>query len=453
VVILFRLLDKVFRLQENKTNVQTEVLAGVTTFMTMAYIIIVNPAILSVPKPNGAGMDFNSVMVATCIASAFATIFMGIYANYPFALAPGMGMNALFSFGICGTLGVPWEITLGIIFISGFIFVILTFLRIREMVVDAVPECIKYGTAAGIGIFIAFIGLKDAGIVTSHPTTFVTLGNLSSPPTLLGLGGLLFTGVLMARRVKGAIFWGMLATGLAGIPLNIVEFTGVFSPIPSIAPTFAKVDILGALKLEYIPPIFIFLFFIMFDTIGTLIGVGEQAGFMVKGKLPRVNQALLADATGAVVSSVVGTSPVTCYIESAAGVAEGGRTGLANIITGTLFISALFFSPITRMFGAGWHIPGTESAYLYPVTAPALIIVGSLMAQNIIKIKWQDFCEALPAFLTIIVMPLSFSISDGLAMGFISYPIIKLLSGRHREVHGLVYFLAILFIARYVFLR
>jgi len=398
-------------------------------------------------------MDFNSVMVATCIASAFATFFMGLYANYPFALAPGMGMNALFSFGICGTMGVPWEVALGIVFLSGLFFVLLTFLRIREMVVDAIPECIKYGTAAGIGVFIAFIGLKDAGIVVSHPTTFVTLGNLSSPPTLLALGGLLVTAVLIARRVRGAIFWGLLITGSTGIPLKIVEFTGVFSPIPSIASTFARIDILAALKIAYLPSVFIFLFFIMFDTIGTLIGVGEQAGFMVEGKLPRVNRALLSDATGAVVSSVFGTSPVTCYIESAAGVAEGGRTGLANMVTGTLFIIALFFSPITRMFGAGWHIPGTESSYLYPVTAPALIIVGSLMAQNIVKIKWQDFSEALPAFLTIIMMPLSFSISDGLAMGFISYPMIKLLGGRGREVHWLVYCLAVLFIGRYVFLQ
>jgi len=445
-------LDKIFKLRENGTDLQTEMVAGVTTFMTMAYIIIVNPAILSVPRPNGAGMDFNSVMVATCIASAFATIFMGLYANYPFALAPGMGMNALFSFGICGTLGVPWEISLGIVFISGLIFVILTFLRIREMVVDAVPDCIKHGTAAGIGIFIAFIGLKDAGIVTSHPQTFVTLGDLSSRPTLLAIGGLLLTGVLMARRVRGAIFWGILTTGLAGIPLNIVEFKGIFSPVPSLSPTLARLDIWGALRLEYLPSILIFLFFIMFDTIGTLIGVGEQAGFLVDGKLPRVNRALLADATGAVVSSVFGTSPVTCYIESAAGVTEGGRTGLANMVTGLLFLLALFFSPLTRMFGAGWQIPGTESAYLYPVTAPALIIVGSLMAQNIVKIRWEDFCEALPAFLTIVMMPLSFSISDGLAMGFISYPLIKALAGRYREVHWLVYLLGIIFIARYVFL-
>ena len=450
---MVEMLARAFKLRENNTNIQTEMIAGVTTFMTMAYIIIVNPAILSVPRPHGAGMDFNSVMVATCIASAFATFFMGLYANYPFALAPGMGMNALFSFGICGTMGVPWEVALGIVFLSGLFFVLLTFLRIREMVVDAIPECIKYGTAAGIGVFIAFIGLKDAGIVVSHPTTFVTLGNLSSPPTLLALGGLLVTAVLIARRVRGAIFWGLLITGSTGIPLKIVKFTGVFSPIPSIAPTFARIDILAALKIAYLPSVFIFLFFIMFDTIGTLIGVGEQAGFMVEGKLPRVNRALLSDATGAVVSSVFGPSPVTCYIESAAGVAEGGRTGLANMVTGTLFIIALFFSPITRMFGAGWHIPGTESSYLYPVTAPALIIVGSLMAQNIVKIKWQDFSEALPAFLTIIMMPLSFSISDGLAMGFISYPMIKLLGGRGREVHWLVYCLAVLFIGRYVFLQ
>lgn len=444
-------IQSLFELERAATTVKTEVMAGLTTFMTMAYIIFVNPAILSVARPSGAGMDFDAVMAATCIASALATFLMAFLANYPIALAPGMGMNALFSFGICGAMGVPWEKALGIVFFAGLIFVALTVLRIREMVVDAVPEAIKLGTVGGIGLFIAFIGLKYAGIVVAHPATFVTLGNLKSPPTLLAVGGLVLTAALMARRVKGAIFWGILATGLAGLPLEVVKFHGIFGLTPSLAPTFGRLDILGALQVEYLAPIFVFLFFIMFDTIGTLVGVGRQAGLMVDGKLPRINRALLADAVGASAGAVCGTSPVTCYIESAAGVAAGGRTGLANVVTGALFLGALLFSPLARMLGEGWQIPGANDL-LYPITAPALIVVGCLMIKSILEIRWEDFSEALPAFLTILVMPLTFSIADGLAIGFISYPLIKLLAGRGREVHGLVYALALLFILRYTFL-
>lgn len=447
-----RLASDLFKLEEARTDLRTEVVGGFTTFMTMAYIIFVNPAILSTARPAGAGMDFGAVMAATCIASALATFLMAFLANYPIALAPGMGMNALFSFGICGAMGVPWEKALGIIFFAGLIFALLTALRVREMVVDAVPECIKLGTVGGIGVFIAFIGLKYSGIVVSHPATFVTLGNLTSAPTLLSLGGLVFTAVLMARGIKGAVFWGILATGVAGLPLGVVEFKGIVGPAPSLAPTFGRLDLFGALRVEYLHAIFVFLFFMMFDTIGTLVGVGKQAGLMVNGKLPRINHALFADALGATGGAVCGTSPVTCYIESAAGVAAGGRTGLANIITGLLFLAALFFSPVAQMLGGGYPLPGAHGVYLYPVTAPALIIVGSLMIRSILEVQWEDSCEALPAFLTLIVMPLTFSISDGLAIGFISYPLIKLLAGRGREVHGLVYVLALFFILRYALL-
>ena len=452
--LIAKLTDRIhgfFEMEKAGTTIKIEALAGFTTFMTMAYIIFVNPAILSVSPPGGAGMDFDAVMAATCIASAFATFLMASLANYPIALAPGMGMNTLFSFGICGTMGVPWEKTLGIVFFAGLVFVVLTALRVREMVVDAIPEAIKLGTVGGIGFFIAFIGFKYAGIVKAHPATFITLGNLKSPPTLLALGGVVLTATLMARKIKGAIFWGILATGLAGLPLGLVKFHGILGPIPSLSATFGRLDVLGAMRVEYLAPIFVFLFFIMFDTIGTLVGVGQQAEMMIHGKLPRINRALFADAAGATAGAVCGTSPVTCYIESAAGVAAGGRTGLANVVTGLLFLAALLFSPLVRMLGEGWQIPGTND-YLYPVTAPALIVVGSLMVKNIIEIDWGDPSEALPAFLTIIVMPLTFSIADGLAIGFIAYPLVKLLAGRGQEVHGLVYLLALLFILRYAFL-
>jgi AGZA family xanthine/uracil permease-like MFS transporter len=442
--------DRFFRISERGSTVRREAIAGVTTFMTMAYIIFVNPSLLS--SPAGAAMDFDAVMVATCLASAFATILMGALANYPIALAPGMGLNVLFSFGICGAMGVPWPQALGMVFWAGVIFTLLTFLKVREMIVDAVPDCLKFGAAAGIGAFIAFMGLKDAGIIAADEATFVTLGHIHDRPTLLALGGLFFTAGLMVRRVRGGILWGILATGAAGVLADVVQFEGVVSVAPSIAPVFGKLDIAGALRVEYLEPIFVLLFFTMFDTIGTLIGVGEQAGLMVNGRLPGVSKALFSDAMGSTVGSAMGTSTVTSYVESAAGVAEGGRTGMANMVTAGLFIVAIFFAPVARMFGGGCAAPGAEGVLLHPVTAPALIIVGSLMAKIMVRIDWEDYCQALPAFLTIIVMPLTHSISNGLAIGFITYPTVKLLAGRGREVHVLIYVLAILLILRYIFL-
>jgi len=444
------MIEKLFKVSERGSTVRREVVAGVTTFMTMAYIIFVNPSILS--SPAGSNMDFDAVMVATCVASAFATVLMALIANYPIALAPGMGLNVLFSFGICGAMGVPWPQALGMVFWAGVIFTALTLLRIREMIVDAVPECIKFGAAAGIGVFIAFMGLKDAGVVAADAATFVTLGNLHAPATLVAVCGLLFTAGLMVRGVKGAILIGILATGAAAVAAGVVRFEGVVSSVPSVAPVFGKLDVLGSMRAQYLEPIFVLLFFALFDTIGTLIGVGEQAGFMVRGKLPGVTRALFADAVGSTAGSVVGTSTVTCYVESAAGVAEGGRTGLANMVTATLFIVALFFAPLARMFGGGCPVPGNENVLLHPVTAPALVVVGSLMARTLVKVKWDDYCQAFPAFLTVIVMPLTFSISNGLAAGFITYPIIMLMAGRGREVHGLVYLLAALLLMRYAFL-
>ncbi len=444
------MLDRLFRLSERKSTVRREMVAGVTTFMTMAYIILVNPSLLS--SPHGANMDFGAVMAATCLASALATILMGVIANYPIALAPGMGLNVLFSFGICGAMGVPWPQALGMVFWAGVIFTLLTLLKVREMIVDAVPECIKFGAASGIGVFIAFMGLKDAGVIVADPATFVTLGDLHSPPTLLAVGGLLLTAGLMAREVRGAILLGILATGLAAALAGLVSFEGAVVKMPSISPVFGELDILGAMRIEYIEPIFVLLFFTMFDTIGTLIAVGEQAGFMVGGKLPGVSKALFCDAVGSTAGSVMGTSTVTSYIESAAGVAEGGRTGLANMSTAALFLLAVFFAPIARMFGGGYPSPVDENILLHPITAPALIVVGSLMARMMARIQWNDYCQALPAFLTIVVMPLTHSISNGLAIGFIVFPIVMLIAGRGREVHALVYVLASLLILRYALL-
>ena len=442
---------KMFEIKEHGTSVRTEIVAGITTFMTMAYIIFVNPAILSVPQPHGAGMNFEAVMAATCLSSAITTMLMAFLANYPIALAPGMGMNALFSFGICGAMKVSWDVALGIVFLSGVIFILLTGVGIREMIFKSIPDCLKFGTAAGIGLFIAFIGFKDAGIVVAHPETLVTLGNLTSKPAALALFGLLVTSVLIAREVRGGILWGLLTTGIIGALIGIVQFEGAVIKLPSLKPTIGKMNVSGALSLAYLAPIFTFLYFAMFDAIGTLVGVGEKAGLIEKDGMKRLNRALLADATGSAIGAFLGTSTVTAYIESASGVSEGGRTGLANLVTATLFLVALFFGPIAVMFGGGYKDPVTGHI-LHPVTAPALIVVGSLMAEMVVRIRWSDVTEAMPAFLTIVAMPLTFSISNGLALGFASYPILKLVAGRGRDVHWLVYILAAVFISRYILL-
>jgi len=438
--------ERVFRLREHNTTPRIELVAGATTFMTMAYIMFVNPAILS--DPRGAGMDFGAVMAATCVSSAVATLLMGFLANYPIALAPGMGLNAFFSFVICGQMGVPWQVALGMVFIEGIIFTALSLLKIREEIVNAVPASLKLAAAGGIGLFIAFIGLKDGGIVKADPATLVGLGDLHSPPTLLALFGLAVTAVLVAAKVRGALFWGILVTGVAGLLTGLVRFSGV-AAVPAMGPTFLKMRPLEALRVEYLTPIFVLLFFDLFDTVGTLVGIGTQGGFMKDGKLPRAGQALLSDAIGTVAGAVCGTSTVTSYIESAAGVGVGGRTGLANVFTAGLFLVALFFAPLAQMFGGGCAAPG--GLLLHPVTAPALVIVGCLMMQCVAQIRWSDYSEAIPAFLTMIVMPLT-NISHGLAIGFVSYAAVKALSGRWKDVHWLVYCLAGLFVLRYMFI-
>ncbi|MCM8799811.1 MAG: NCS2 family permease [Candidatus Omnitrophica bacterium] len=443
------LLEKIFHLKENRTDIRTEFLAGITTFMTMSYIIFVQPAILSI-----SGMDFGAVMVATCLASFIATILMGILANYPIALAPAMGHNVFFVYTVCLGMKVPWQIALGANFISGVIFIISSLFSFRQRIIEAVPDSLKQAIAAGIGLLIAMIGLQWSGIIRGNPFTLVSLGNLRSKAVILSIAGTLFIGVLLSRRIKGAILWGILFNLVLGIILGIVKFEGILSKPPSISPTFLKLDIISVFKggINMLVVIFVLFFLDLFDTVGTLIGVGKQAGFITKeGKLPRAEKALLSDAIGTVEGTLLGTSTITSYIESASGISCGGRTGLSNIFTGICFIIALFFYPLIRMVGGGYKI--SEGIILYPVIAPALIMVGALMLNSITRINWQDYTEVLPCFITILIMPLTLSITEGIAFGFISYSILKLVCGKAKEVSWLIYLFSFLFILRYIFLR
>ena len=425
-------------------DVKTEVIAGITTFMTMAYIIFVQPQVLS-----AAGMDFDAVMMATILSAFIATLLMATLANYPIALAPGMGENFLFAYTVCLEMGVPWQVALGIVFISGVLFIILTLLRVREAIINAIPSSLKNAIAGGIGVFIAFIGLEWAGIIVDAPGSLVKLGDLRSPPALFFLFGFFLTAILMVKRVKGAILIGILGSALLGAITGWVKFTGFVSKPPSLAPTFLKLNILDALKFEFISITIVFFLLDLFDTVGTLIGIGEQAGFIKDGKLPRARQALLADAIGTVVGSLLGTSTVTSYIESAAGVSEGGRTGITAMTTAFLFLLASFFAPVVRAIGGGIQI---GSVTYHPFTAPALVIVGVFMLKNVVRINWDDMTEAIPAFLTLLGIPLTFSIATGLSLGFISYTLIKLLSGRGKEVHPVMYVVTAIFILKFAFL-
>lgn len=428
-------LDRFFRLTENNTTVRTEVAAGLTTFLTMAYIVFVNPTILS-----EAGVPFSGALFATCAAAAIGSLTMGLVANYPFALAPGMGLNAYFTYTVVKGLGHDWRVALGAVFISGVVFILLTLARVRALIVDAIPLTMKTAVAAGIGLFIAFIGLKNAGVVAASPATFVTLGHVTSKPALLALGGLLVTGVLMARGFKSAIIVGILAVTLASVPLGVAKLPSAVVEWPDWRSTFLQLDVPGALRLGLLDVVFVFLFIDLFDTIGSTMGLAQQAGYLTAdGKLPRINRALFADATATTAGALLGTSTVVTYIESATGVSEGGRTGLVAVVVAILFALAAFFAPLA---GA---IPAIA-------TAPALVIVGALMIRAVTTIKWDDLTEAIPAFLTMLAMPLTFSIANGLALGFIFYPLLKVLTGRGREVSPLVYILAALFMLRHVYL-
>jgi adenine/guanine/hypoxanthine permease len=362
-----------------------------------------------------------------------------------------MGENAFFTYTVCLTMGISWQVALGCVFIEGIIFILLTLTKIRQAIIDAIPGCIRYGIACGIGMLIAFIGLIDAGLIVKHPSTLVTLGDIISLPTGLSIFGLIITSVFLIKNLRGAMFWGILATAAVGILSGVVKYQGFVSMPPSMAPTFLKLDISGAMNLGLVSIIFIFLFMDIFDTVGTLAGVGELGGFMRQGKLPRAGKAMFTDAVGTCVGAACGTPTVTSFIESAAGISSGGRSGLTSVVTGLAFLLALFFSPLVKMIGGGYQT--AQGVILHPVTAPALIIVGSMMVQSITKIDWKDYSESIPAFLVIIIMPLSFSIATGVAIGFIIYAALKLFTGRGKEVSWLVYILAALFVLRFLYLR
>jgi len=428
------LLERYFRLSENQTTVRQEMLGGLTTFLTMAYIVVVNPQILS-----QAGMPVEGVVFATCIASAAATLVMGLYANYPIALAPGMSLNAYFTYSVCMGLHVPWRTALGVIFFSGVFFLILTVTRVREQIVNGIPECLKYSTAGGIGMFIAFVGLRNAKLVVANPATFVGLGSFSSREAQMACIGLALILILMTRKIHGAILIGILVTTGIGILRGMGAWPATIFSWPHPSTTWLQLDLRGALHLGLFEIIFVFLFVDLFDNVGTMVGVCEQGGFVKDGKIPRVGRALVSDAIGTIFGSLTGTSTVTSYIESAAGVAAGARTGLSNIVVAVLFLLAVFCAPLAAA------IPGYA-------TAPALIVVGALMTESIARVRWPEFTEAIPAFVTLLATPLTFSIATGLSLGLISYTLVKVAAGKFREISLLIWILTGLFILRYIYL-
>ena len=428
------MIERLFALSANQTTVRRELLGGFTTFLTMAYIIVVNAQVLS-----QAGIPADGVVFATCVASAAATLVMGLYANYPIALAPGMSLNAYFTYTVCLGMHVPWRTALGAVFFSGVLFVLLTVTRVREQIVNGIPHGLKHATAGGIGMFIAFVGLRSAKLVVANPATFVSLGNFADPQVQAACLGIVLTLILMVRRVNGAILLGILGTTLFGIARGLTHWPSSILALPNPRDTFLQLDLKGGLHLGLVEIIFIFLFVDLFDNVGTMVGVCEQGGFIKEGKIPRVGRALLADGIGTMFGAVTGTSTVTSYIESAAGVAAGARTGLSNVMVAGLFLVAMFFSPVAAAIPAF-------------ATAPALILVGALMTESIAQVEWREFSEAFPAFVTLIATPLTFSIANGLSLGVISYTIAKLGAGKHREVSVLLWLLTILFIARYMYL-
>jgi len=443
--VIQEFLEHRFLLKERGSSVRTEVLAGLTTFLTLAYILFVQPALMS-----SIGLDFGSVFVATCLASAFATLLMAALANYPIAVAPAMGHNFYFVFTVVLAMEVPWEVALGGVALAGLLFIATAGVGLREKLITAIPDSLRCAIATGIGLLIATIGLQWAGIIVASPGTLVTLGDLRTPPVLVALVGLVVTAVLWIRGFRVAILAGILSATTVAWLSDLIQFEGVAGLPPSLWPTFGRLDIGGALRPEMVPVVFAFFFLALFDSIGTLVGVGEQAGLMRNGTLPRARGALLADAIGTVVGAGLGTSTVTAYVESATGVAVGGRTGLTAVVVAALFLLSLFFSPLVSMVGGGIETP--SGVILYPVVAPALVLVGVMMVRGVRRINWDDPTEALPAFLTFVVMPLALSITDGIAFGFIAYALLKVASGRAREAHWLVYLFAGLFLVRYAFL-
>ena len=429
------MLERYFQLAAHGTSVRTEIMAGVTTFLTMAYIIFVNPDILS-----AAGMPKDAVFVATCLAAALGSAIMGLYANYPIALAPGMGLNAYFAFAVVQGMGFTWQVALGAVFISGVLFIIVSLFRIREAIVNAIPRSLKFGISAGIGLFLAIIGLKNAGIITGHPATLLTLGNLHNPGTLLAVLGFILIVALEQRKVRGAIIISILSITMVSVLLGLTPFVGIVAAPPSIAPTFMQLDIAGALNAGLLTVVMTFFMVELFDASGTLIGVCHRAGLLdAEGKLPRLKRALLADSGAIAAGSLLGTSSATAYVESAAGTSVGGRTGLTAVVVALLFIAALVFAPLA----------GTVPAF---ATAPALCYVAVLMIRGLAEIEWDDLTEAAPAVVTAISMPFTFSVAHGIAFGFITYAATKILAGRVRELSPMVGVIAVVFILKFAFL-
>jgi AGZA family xanthine/uracil permease-like MFS transporter len=421
------MLERIFALRERGTDARTEVVAGATTFLTMAYIIIVNPSIMA-----AAGIDQGAAFVATCLAAAIGSMLMGLWANFPIALAPGMGLNAYFAFAVVQGMGVPWQVALGAVFISGLIFLAVSLARVREWLVNGIPLSLKLGIAAGIGFFLGLIGLKAMGMVVAHPATLVSLGKLSEPPVLLGAAGFVLIAGLSARRVPGAIVIGILATALAGLPLGLTSFRGVVDLPPSLAPTFLQLDIRGALALGVAGIVFTFFLVDLLDNTGTLIATTHRAGLMNRdGTVPNLGRALQADSGGAIIGASLGTSTTVSYIESAAGIQAGGRTGLTAVVVALLFLVALFLAPLAT------SVPAFA-------TAPALVFVACLMAQALRDIAWDDATDYVPAVVTTLAMPFTFSIATGIGLGFIAHALLKTVAGRGREVSGAVWLIAAL---------
>lgn len=443
-------MKRYFRFEEHQTNFKREILGGLTTFLSMAYILAVNPQVLSLAGVDGVSpdqkMDKGAIFVATALAAFVGCLFMGIIARYPIALAPGMGLNAFFAFTVVLTMGIPWQTGLTGVLFSGFIFAILTATGLRETIINAIPFEMKMAVSSGIGLFITFVGLQSSGIITNQDATLVTLGKLTEPHVLLAVFGIVITIILYAKKVQGAIFIGMVLTAIAGlITQQIAPPTGVIGKVPSIAPTFGAAfeafqDPAQLFTVQFLIVILTFLFIDFFDTAGTIVAVASQAGFMKNNRLPRAGRALFSDSLATMVGAIFGTTTTTSYIESTSGVAVGARTGFASIITGFCFLLALFFSPLMAVVTPA-------------VTTPALVVVGVLMASNLASISWKNFEVAVPAFVTIIMMPLSYSIATGIACGFIFYPITMVLTKRHREVHPIMYALLVIFILYFVFVH
>ncbi|WP_139852404.1 NCS2 family permease [Acinetobacter pullicarnis] len=427
------LLERLFKLSENRTDFKTEVLAGFTTFLTMCYIIIVNPDILSL-----TGMDFGAVFVATCLAAAIGCFVMGLIANYPIALAPGMGLNAYFTFSVCLGMGVNWQVALAAVFVSGLIFISISLFKIREAIVNAIPMSLKFAIGGGIGLFLALVGLQKSGIVVYKEATIVGLGDITQPSVLLVLLGFFMIVIMHHFKIKGAIIISILAITIIATLTGLSEFKGVVGDVPSLAPTFMQMDFAGLFTYSMIGVIFVFFLVDLFDSTGTLVGVSHRAGLLKDGKLPRLKKALFADSTAIVAGAALGTSSTTPYIESSAGVAAGGRTGLTAVVVGVLFLLCLFLAPLAQ------SVPSFA-------TAPALLFIGVLMVQGITNIDWEDITEAVPAFLTIVFMPFSYSIADGIAMGFISYAVIKLCTGKAKTVPYMVWIIAVLWVIKFMY--